>query len=369
MKNRKRAAGWLKRRAGRPDVKEEGAALPTPEEEAAAGNFLAARVAARPGGREALAEARARREAEVAEAVADGGLCPAEVDTDTGHYRCQVLAAVPHDEHESEGVRWRTFRGPEATEVVRELLAGAGFPVAVSSEPLTVAGVPDFADLSGAPRAQPHRSESVREFLLRTPHMPYPDWAPGRTWAVACVCGGPADAPVHDGRDLLMTAAWMARREAELEAARRAERPWNPDGPHEYAEDDEEAGMCECGAPQGSWKHREVPGQAAGPAEDAASLSVPVSPGEAPQARPEPLPDAVPVYVVALSRYGGLKPGGWLSCSDLMALDDAIHSAQALHGTVCQVIPVAPGWLPGMPGWCGRGALPAGSLRTAEAGQ
>lgn len=60
-------------------------------------------------------------------------------------------------------------------------------------------------------------------------------------------------------------------------------------------------------------------------------------PETTPIPKPEPLPDGVAGYVVALGRYGGPKPGGWLSCSDLLTREAAEQAAEVLHGTVCEV--------------------------------
>lgn len=252
----------------------------------------------------------------------------------------------------------------------------------------------------GIVHAGPGRSESVREFLARTPHLPVTDLL-----AVAepldCVCGELRAAAIHGqghGRPMLDAVAYLATFAAELEAGRPAG-PWNPDGAHEYTEDDEQAGICECGSPQGNWKHREVPagagsvtsdgGWLSGSMADGTTVTGPLSDAESahsplvsaicaelyPEAAPPaPVPESILGYVVVLR---GLARDG-LADADLRRTLEAALSDAAGHGRrpgwngradACQVTPVIPGWLAGEPEWCGRGLLAAGSLRTAEARQ
>lgn len=114
-------------------------------------------------------------------AEADDGQCPAEVDAATGHYRCEVRASVPHDEHQRDGVRWRTFEGQEASEIVRELLAG--IPVTVPPGPLTVVGMPE-----GVPSLEPR--------AVRVMH----EWSRAEGWRGGvgfCECGLTYGDPLH----------------------------------------------------------------------------------------------------------------------------------------------------------------------------
>ncbi len=162
-----------------------------------------------------------------------------------------------------------------------------------------------------APSPEPGRSESVREFLLRTPHGFELDLqAHGGPGIRVCACGMWPGAVIHHGETLMSTRAY-------LEGIRREMEPAGPgEGPAEALPD----------------REREAP------EEEAAGED---SPETMPIRKPEPLPDGVLGYSVATRRtlpapYGG-GALGWLATADLMTREAAEHTLSVTGGTLVEV--------------------------------
>jgi hypothetical protein len=149
------------------------------------------------------------------------------------------------------------------------------------------------------------RSESVREYLLRTPHefdLDLPAY--GGSAIRVCACGMWPGAVIHHGETLMSTRGYLDGIRREMEAA----------GPREEPEE----------APA-DWGREALEAEAAG--ED--------SPETVPARKPEPLPDGVLGYNVATMRT--LSGGGWLTSADIMTREAAEHVLPVTGGTLVEV--------------------------------
>lgn len=148
------------------------------------------------------------------------------------------------------------------------------------------------------------RSESVREYLLRTPHefdLDLPAY--GGSAIRVCACGMWPGAVIHHGETLMDTRGYLDGIRREMESGPR-------EGPAEALPD---------------WEREFLEEEAAGVPE----VKV-----------PEPLPDGVLGYSVATRR--SLSGGGWLTSADIMTREAAEHVLSVTGGTLVEVRVVTP---------------------------
>lgn len=198
------------------------------------------------------------------------------------------------------------------------------------------ASVPGMVTAGTEHLAAPEDFESVRGFLLRTPHEYVKDpvrWARDSS-SRACACGQEPGAPVHSNVVLFRTYPYLAGVAQALNlAAGRGEAVPDLIGD----------------APADLWAAEALTVPEPSPLSPAAleaALLAAAFPGQEPHPQapaPEPLPDDVIGYVVILpgrvftaaSREAGTV--AWLANADLMGREHAEHMAQATGGTVAEV--------------------------------